>query len=651
MGSSVGASSRGSQALQPLGETLRGSPRPGASATSPATWLRFLARSSPYLSLFAIDFAAGAVNPLLPYLTASTDEFADISAAGAAAVAVGNIASGYLAGIVSIRWLMTVWLLVAAAANAGTALAPSFGVLLLCRVFANLADNWSLTQTLIDPNGSSAAVTGRATAAVLAGRVFGGVLGGLFTHGMGSAATCYLCAGVLVAAAALDAAVIPTRTADAQRLLRAEAEDEAGGACDPAAAASSVPGRGGAGDAGALSDGAEVLGNGSRPDVVVLEGGASPTDRSPEGVDGSGRAGRIVAGPAAAMGGAGLRAGAGAGKGTTMDAERTAPVRSWEAAEAGGRRLAGGRADGGAGEAYASGDEDQDDGDEARLLGGAAAPQPLTEPASSPSSSPSPAAAAAAAAAASGHVAVVAGAARSPPTGGGTGEATPLVRGAEEVDGGERDVGSAELRSLALLAASAPGLWAHTAVLVINGLICGALNTTVPAALKDEFHTDPEFVQYTQAADTALRSLASALLLPLLAVAVREPTRSAILAVALAGSLGLVLGVGEPLWPFVVVNAVAFSLQSVHQSAALAGFNAFVVSRARQLRGLVKGFAFAVFVSGISVGSFAAERVLQAWGREGLWWPLIAAAALCVLLNRFRPFDADKALAAVSSAS
>ena len=231
------------------------------------------------------------------------------------------------------------------------------------------------------------------------------------------------------------------------------------------------------------------------------------------------------------------------------------------------------------------------------------------------------------------------------------GEATPLVRGAEEVDGGERDVGSAELRSLALLAASAPGLWAHTAVLVINGLICGALNTTVPAALKDEFHTDPEFVQYTQAADTALRSLASALLLPLLAVAVREPTRSAILAVALAGSLGLVLGVGEPLWPFVVVNAVAFSLQSVHQSAALAGFNAFVVSRARQLRGLVKGFAFAVFVSGISVGSFAAERVLQAWGREGLWWPLIAAAALCVLLNRFRPFDADKALAAVSSAS
>jgi len=125
---------------------------------------------------------------------------------------------------------------------------------------------------------------------------------------------------------------------------------------------------------------------------------------------------------------------------------------------------------------------------------------------------------------------------------------------------------------------------------------------------------------------------------------VREPWRSGILAIALAGGLGLVLAVQLPLWPFVVVNAVAFSLQSVHQSAGLAGLNAHVVSSARQLRAVVKGYAFAVFVGGISLGSFAAERVLQAAGPGALWIPLMAFAAVCAVLNRVRPFDADKAV-------
>jgi len=501
-------------------------------------WFVFLARSSPYLSLFAIDFAAGAVNPLLPYLTATRDEFADVSAAGAAAVALGNIASGYLAGVLPVRWIMTVWLLIAAAANAGTAIAPSFGILMLCRVAANVVDNWSLTQTLIDPRGSSAAVTGRATAAVLGGRVFGGVLGGLTTHGIGPQGTCFLCAGVLVVVAVLDAVVIPQRTADAQKLLEAVAEDE-----------DRESGPAGLADEGALLPAAGDDDDDADADVGrLLDGGDGAATLSPA----------LPTGPKQA----GSRAATAVGKAEDEEEATGTP-------------------------------------------GGASSPGGIAASESAP--------------------------------------LTATARLAAR-DTTEREADWAELRRLLAVSAASPGLWAHTAVLVANGLACGALNTTVPSALKDRFGTTPEFVQYTQAADTALRSFASAVLLPLLAVAVREPWRSGLLAIALVGGLGLVLAFQSPLWPFVVVNAVAFALQSVHQSAALAGMNAYLVSSARQLRAVVKGYAFAVFVGGISLGSYAAERVLQAAGPEALWIPLMALVALCVVLNRVRPFDADKAV-------
>lgn len=500
-------------------------------------WL-FMARSSPYLSLFAIDFAAGAVNPLLAFMVSSNDEFADISSAGAAAVAVGNIASGYMAGFLPIRWIMTCWMLLAALANAGTALAPSFGVLLLCRVAANLADNWSLTQTLIDPNGSSAAVTGRATASVLAGRVAGGVLGGLVTQSYGRDFTCFLCAAVLVACALLDCLVIPTSTVEAQALMRAVAEDE--------------------------------------PTPEVASNGAALED---------GKEDDTSAAEAASLGD-------GASLGATVQ-ETPRPASAGRASPEG--EVRGKQAEGSGRGACAAGSG-----------GGAEETQRLV-PALLPDGA--------------GHGGV---------------DAEAL---------GEREAAWAEVRRLAWSLSGSGGFWAHTAVLVANGLVCGTLNTTVPSTLKNAFLTTPEVVQYTLAADTAVRSLASAVLLPRLAVAVREPNRSGLLALLLAAALGLVLAVPGGLWPFVVVNSVAFSLQSVHQSAALAGMNAYVVSTARQLRGLIKGYAFAVFVGGIAVGSAVAERVEESLGRVALWIPVIVIAALCAVLNRVKPFDVDKAAA------
>lgn len=524
-----------------------------ASSKSCGARLCFLlARCAPYLSLFAIDFAAGAVNPLLAYMVASNDEFADISAAGAAAVAVGNIFSGYLAGCLSIRFVMTGWMVLAAIANAGTALAPSFGVLLLCRVVANLADNWSLTQTLIDPNGSSAAVTGRATAAVLAGRVAGGVLGGLVTHAAGPSFTCFLCAGVLLLCAALDFAVIPTSTVRAQALMMADAEDEAARKKD------------------------SELTNENEEDMVSLTLGTTATTsvRSERDAErGLPTDSRGITTTNNSHGGDDDDDDVGGTDGTT-DSDGTPP------------KALHGKGDGAGSSEEQEEEEDESDVEEEN-------------------------------------------------------EASGLLAHAL----GERDVQGPELRALAVAASGTVGFWAHTAVLVINGLICGALNTTVPSTLKNVFLTTPEFVQYTLAADTACRSFASAVLLPLLSVRVAEPWRSGLLSLLLAGGLALVLVVPQPLWPFVVVNSLAFSLQSVHQSAALAGMNAYIVSAARQFRGLIKGFAFAIFVGGIAVGSAVADRIEDSAGREWVWAPAIALAVSCALLNRFSPFDADKAIA------
>jgi predicted MFS family arabinose efflux permease len=463
-------------------------------------WRLLLARSTPYLSLFAIDFAAGAVNPLLTFLTRTDAEFADVAAAGAVAVALGNIASGYLAGVASIRWVLTAWMLIAAVSNAVTASAPSFGVLLLCRIAANVTDPWSLTQTLIDPNGSSAAVTGRATAAVLAGRVGGGVLGGVMTQFVGWRETCYLCSAVLVAAAVIDWALIPSSTRQAQALLRARAEDD---------------------------------------EPVVLA--PAPLD-SPQAQPGP------IDSPTA----------------VALALEEEGPAER--------------------------GDEDTTGllHDTTGLLHDDVSPAEATT--------------------------------------------TALE---------ERDVAAGELRGLVWKVARFPGFWLHTSVLIINGLVCGTLNTTVPSTLKNAYNSSKEFVQYTVAADTACRSFASAVLLPLLSRAVREPWRSSLLAVALAAGVLAVWLVPAPLWPFVVVNSIAFTLQSVHQSAGLAAINAYVVSPVRQLRGVVKGFAFAVFVGGISVGSFFAERILGQYPPEALWMPLLSLAAACAVLNQARPVQID----------
>jgi len=174
----------------------------------------------PYAALASTDFAAGAINPLLTYLTPNDAAFANVSATQAAAVAVGNVVNGWLTGIIPARYLLTFSLLVCGTANALTpAVARSQGLLLLIRALANFTDPWSQAQTLLDPDGSSPGVTGQAVAAVLAGRVIGSLLGGYIVAAAGETGTC-LAIGASIGIVGLATAwTLPTSTASAQRSI------------------------------------------------------------------------------------------------------------------------------------------------------------------------------------------------------------------------------------------------------------------------------------------------------------------------------------------------------------------------------------------------------------------------------------------------
>jgi hypothetical protein len=85
-----------------------------------------------------------------------------------------------------------------------------------------------MALTLLDPSGGSAAKTGRAAAAVLFGRVLGGVVSGLVVETASIAWVAYVAGVVNLAAALLVFALLPRSTPEAQALLDVATESESG---------------------------------------------------------------------------------------------------------------------------------------------------------------------------------------------------------------------------------------------------------------------------------------------------------------------------------------------------------------------------------------------------------------------------------------
>jgi len=118
-------------------------------------------------------------------------------------------------------------------------------------------------------------------------------------------------------------------------------------------------------------------------------------------------------------------------------------------------------------------------------------------------------------------------------------------------------------------------------------------------------------------------------------------------------------GAISPMWIYVLITGLAYTLQSVHHSSTLACANAYVRSKDPKVRGLVKGSAFFAMMVGIVAMSYSALRVLKvdnsssggsgssrqdaaSVGRMKLFFGLAAAMLVCtVFVRRLVPVDFD----------